>query len=418
MTRSVLFFFPHNPYPPRSGAHHRCLSMLTMLKQAGCHITLVSSTLTSETAWNRASIEALEGMWVRDVQIYPEGVSDRLLHGLTARYYGRLDRDPPLRSILYAPPGMRRWFRTLVDQAAPDLIFVNYVLWDSLIDHDYMQSATRVIDTYDLFSLTSRMQRLLREYFDKPPAGGSGLSDDALREDFFASRDLAPTPDELSTYDSYTCTIAITRQDAEQIAQQTAKTRVLTIPMVQSPRYVLNTYSDSALFAMGPNLFNLQGYCYFVRRVLPVVLEQEPSFCLGVTGTMSSHPLVATQQGINVRGFVPELGTLYTDARFAICPVFGGTGQQIKIVEAMAHGLAVVALRHAAERSPLVHGINGLVAENASEFAECVVQLWKDAGLCRRLGDAARQTIAQEHERAKSADAWTSILAASQDTRG
>ena len=47
----VLFFFPHNPYPAKSGAHKRCLEMLSGLRELGCEVTLMSSTLSSETPW-------------------------------------------------------------------------------------------------------------------------------------------------------------------------------------------------------------------------------------------------------------------------------------------------------------------------------------------------------------------------------
>jgi len=69
-----------------------------------------------------------------------------------------------------------------------------------------------------------------------------------------------------------------------------------------------------------------------------------------------------------------------------------------------------VALRAAAERSPLRHGENGLVADNAFEFAECVLELWKDAELCRRLGNAARETIAQEFSNTRLTEGLSEIV--------
>jgi glycosyltransferase involved in cell wall biosynthesis len=112
---------------------------------------------------------------------------------------------------------------------------------------------------------------------------------------------------------------------------------------------------------------------------------------------MSPEPV----EGIMVRGFVPNLTSLYELARFVVCPVFGGTGQQIKIVEAMAHGVPVIALRAAAASSPIVHEVNGLVANNAEEFAECVLRLWNDQQLCRQMGQAARDTVASQYSRSR-----------------
>jgi glycosyltransferase involved in cell wall biosynthesis len=98
---------------------------------------------------------------------------------------------------------------------------------------------------------------------------------------------------------------------------------------------------------------------------------------------------------------VPDLAPYYRRAGFAICPVFGGTGQQVKIVEAMAHGLAVVALRTGVEGAPIRHGINGLVADDAAEFAEYCALLWGDARARRAMGECARDTIATEYPRTR-----------------
>lgn len=54
---------------------------------------------------------------------------------------------------------------------------------------------------------------------------------------------------------------------------------------------------------------------------------------------------------------------IYQQAKFAICPLIGGTGQQVKIIEAMAHGLPVVALHNVSESSPIEHGVNGFIAK-------------------------------------------------------
>jgi glycosyltransferase involved in cell wall biosynthesis len=101
---------------------------------------------------------------------------------------------------------------------------------------------------------------------------------------------------------------------------------------------------------------------------------------------------------------------LYNSARFLVCPVFGGTGQQVKVVEAMAHGVPAVALRVAADRSPIQHEVNGMIANNAEEFAEHVLRLWKDPKLCAQLGDAARKTVAQEFSPTRLVEALSMMV--------
>jgi glycosyltransferase involved in cell wall biosynthesis len=79
-------------------------------------------------------------------------------------------------------------------------------------------------------------------------------------------------------------------------------------------------------------------------------------------------------------------------------------------LEAMAHGVAVITLPGAARSSPIRHGQNGLVANNAREFAEYVVQLSRDRELCRRLGQAARETIASEYSPQSHVARWAQAI--------
>jgi glycosyltransferase involved in cell wall biosynthesis len=203
--------------------------------------------------------------------------------------------------------------------------------------------------------------------------------------------------EEFDIYNRYSTAIAITQREADIIQTHTSNANVVTIPMMQRLSVIQNSYSGSAIFPIGPNPFNLHGYFYFLQKVLPKVIEKIPSFRLQITGSIWNNISLEKVDGIIFSGFIPDLAVAYAQSRFLICPVFGGTGQQVKIVEAMAHGLPVVALKNAAKRSPLQHQINGLVAENAEEFSEYVIRLWEDQNLCRQLGYAARETIASQY---------------------
>lgn len=76
----------------------------------------------------------------------------------------------------------------------------------------------------------------------------------------------------------------------------------------------------------------------------------------------------------------------------------------------MAYGLPVVALRAAAESSPIQDGVNGFVADNAEEFADHVVRLWNDKELCRRLGRVAKETIAAEFPKTRLLEGLSSMV--------
>jgi glycosyltransferase involved in cell wall biosynthesis len=396
--KRVMFFFPHNPYPPKAGDHRRCLEMLRGLKESGCEVTLVSSTLCSGTEWERSSIEALEGGWVQNAKIQEAAESHKRLFSLMRKCYRYLIGDLPLNHPFYSL-GIKHWFSKTVQELSPEVILMSYAYWDGLLDHQHLKPITRIIDTIDLLTLNEKMRRAVGQCLPGRNRSVDGIDGRALQENFFAELRVATAQDEFKIYDSYDFTIAISAEEADIIGRNTRHTKVVHIPMTCEPHYLENSYSGPALFTASPNPFNTQGYYYFSRKVLPIVRRSLPSFSLQVTGSLDHSVLSGLSDGIEIKGFIPDLTELYQSSRFSVCPVFGGTGQPVKIVEAMSYGLPVIALRAAAKRSPVRHGVNGLIADNAEEFADYVIRLWKNQDLCCELGQNARRTIAEEFSR-------------------
>ncbi len=407
MTRALVFF-PHNLFPARSGAHQRCVQMMQGLHSLGAEVTLASSTYTSETVWQTVPASELARVGVSQLRVHPATIWDKRYVRYMHKLYHALRRQPSLDSFNYAPLGLRLWFHKLVREIQPHVIIINYAFWGGLINPAINQASVTVMDTLDLVSLYRPRFILMEQYLPPPPIAPSSIDPKFLQEDFFDAFDFQVSAEEFAIYDRYRYTIAITRADADLIQKNTAHTRVLTIPMTQEICVLDNQYDGAALYTPGRNPFNVQGYLYFAARVLPRVLEREPNFRLHVTGTVCDD--LQAMRGIELRGFIPELENEYTHARFLICPILGKTGQQIKIVEAMAHGVPVIATRTAAEGSPIRHGENGLVARDANEFAAHVLTLWQDRALCQKMGDAARETIANEFSQERLAKNLAQIL--------
>ena len=75
-------------------------------------------------------------------------------------------------------------------------------------------------------------------------------------------------------------------------------------------------------------------------RVRLLIVGRDPS---------SAVMRLRSQRGIELAGNVPDVGPLYRDADLAIAPLRAGGGTRIKIIEAAAHGVPIIATRLAAE---------------------------------------------------------------------
>ncbi|MCA1825422.1 MAG: glycosyltransferase family 4 protein [Myxococcales bacterium] len=96
---------------------------------------------------------------------------------------------------------------------------------------------------------------------------------------------------------------------------------------------------------------------------------------------------------VAVAGSVP-LVQPWLDRAFATAiPLRAGSGTRIKILEAWAAGVPVVASRVAAEGLPYTDGKDLLLAEEPGEFARALVRLWRDRQLADALAREARKTV-------------------------
>ena len=90
-----------------------------------------------------------------------------------------------------------------------------------------------------------------------------------------------------------------------------------------------------------------------------------------------------------------DLSELYCRAHLTIVPLMTGGGTRLKILEAMAWGLPVVATRLAAEGLELVDGVDIDFADSDEELAACAAALCTDPARLEARRLSARETAAR-----------------------
>lgn len=108
---------------------------------------------------------------------------------------------------------------------------------------------------------------------------------------------------------------------------------------------------------------------------------------------------MAGRRGITFMGFVDRetLDTLYAEAAVFAMPS-RGEGFGLVYLEAMAHQLPCIGSIHDAAGEVIDHGTTGLLVdlEDRESLGRAVVQLLRDPGLRRRMGQAGRERLERQ----------------------
>jgi glycosyltransferase involved in cell wall biosynthesis len=129
-----------------------------------------------------------------------------------------------------------------------------------------------------------------------------------------------------------------------------------------------------ANFAYKPNRNAL---AFLLEQVLPRVWGQLPEARLLLVGAgLERSP--SEDPRIRTLGFVDDLASVYRQARCAVVPLLQGGGSPLKLVEALAYGLPVVATSRAVAGLKVESGVDCLVADGPQAFAETLARVLRD----------------------------------------
>ena len=145
---------------------------------------------------------------------------------------------------------------------------------------------------------------------------------------------------------------------------------------------------------------NIDGIFYFCNKIFPLIQNKIPETSLSILGTDTGDRLsaLADRKNINVIGEVADIKPFLAKSRVFVVPLRLGGGLKVKILEAMAMGLAVVATPCAVSGIGLENNKEVIIGSNPRRFAEGVINLLKDQILCYEMGDNARLFVRRNYD--------------------
>jgi polysaccharide biosynthesis protein PslH len=161
--------------------------------------------------------------------------------------------------------------------------------------------------------------------------------------------------------------------------------------------------SKTAIWVGGMNdEYNREAVLYFAKDIMPIIRREIPDFRWLVVGRDPPPALVKmaalAAAGIELVGFVDDLGQYYSDSAIAVVPLTSGGGTKLKTLEAMAMGRAIVTTPIGAEGIPVSDGVTMEIADSPGQFAAKTIALLRDPARAARIAAAARALIEQSYD--------------------
>ncbi len=139
---------------------------------------------------------------------------------------------------------------------------------------------------------------------------------------------------------------------------------------------------------------NIEAAEFLINRLAP----QFPNIQFVIPG--SHLPDVfrnSTSANVAFPGYVADTRALYHRPNTIVAaPLFSGTGQRVKLLEAFAMACSVVTSSVGGMGFPLKSSVEAFVADTVEDFAAALRQLISSEELRRRLGQNAREMIIRE----------------------
>lgn len=371
----ILFVTGRFPHPPLRGDQARSFHQLRLLGQRH-KVTLVTSSAPGTTSEDRRIVRALCDE-VIDVPRRVPGIAVGLVRGLVT---GR-----PLQTGLYDTPVLRDTIKRLLAQNRHDLVHVQLARLAAPFEQDV--PIPRVLDLVDALSLN--MERLRQR--SRGALAGAAWFERSRLEAY-----------ERKLCRSFEAVTVVSEEDRQAIGTFPGLTvNGNGVDLERFPFHDGSRLPFRIVFTGNLGyLPNVDGATWLAEEILPRVRAAVPEATLELAGARpdrSLRALVGGRPEVTLAADIANLHTHLSNATVAVAPIRAGSGQLLKVLEAMASGTPLVATRRAASGLAIEDERHLLLADTPEAFADRVVRLLLDAPLRSRISAEARRFVESRH---------------------
>jgi glycosyltransferase involved in cell wall biosynthesis len=209
---------------------------------------------------------------------------------------------------------------------------------------------------------------------------------------------------EIAAWRSVDRVVAMSEQDRRMVTAAGAVTRAVTLangvdidrfrPAANAetpdPRRILFIGS----FAHRPNVMAVE---FFVNEVWPLLHDARLHIIAGARHEQYAVACDLAQPGIALEGFVADVRPAYRRAALVVAPLMASAGTNIKVLEAMAMGKAVVSTAAGVNGLDLKGGEDFVLVHTAQEMAAAIERLLAAPAERARIEAAARTRVERDY---------------------
>ncbi|MFZ2486807.1 MAG: glycosyltransferase family 4 protein [Anaerolineae bacterium] len=157
---------------------------------------------------------------------------------------------------------------------------------------------------------------------------------------------------------------------------------------------------------------NYDAMQWFLAEIFPQIKQHLSGVTLTITGTIAGINTsgLALDEAVKLTGHVDDIRIPITRSQVCVAPIRQGGGTRLKILEAMALGVPIVATSKAVEGLAAQPGTHYLHADTADSFAAAVISLLTSAELRVQLATNARELVVRMYNWQEISGRYTQLV--------
>lgn len=320
-------------------------------------------------------------------------------------WQGALAHRKPMQEAMFSSPQALEVIEDLISSLRPDVLLVDTVRMAQYAEPAAERVRRRVMHLDDLYSLRYRrivdlLRREPRLHLDAVGSFARFLPPPLAQVARAGQKELLLLESsllrcrEIWAARAFDRALLLNDSETRLLMRSSGSDRVETIrPLIKRPARRARQYTGKPVFLFLGSFTlpaNVHSFSAFLDA-LPPVFARIPEATVLVVGKNANNGIrsKASRWGERVRflDYVPDISDVMSSAAAMVAPISFGTGIKMKVLDALAHGLPLVATKAGVDGIGITPGCEALVSDDLEEYPHLLSAIL-DCRTNERMSDA------------------------------